>query len=224
MTIEFKRVSNPQKVADYLSDKISEHLSQSHKVLWLVAGGSAMDVAIQTALKLKKVSNLSNLTISLTDERYGPVDHPGSNWRQLQQKGFRLPGARLVPVLFGDSLPKTAANYKRLLNHELSEADYSVALAGMGPDGHIFGIKPGSPAVQTDQEVIGYEWDDYMRLTPTIKLIERLDAVIIYAVGAEKRSQIDKLVGETPAAEQPAQLLKRLKKVIFFNDQRGDEI
>ena len=37
----------------------------------------------------------------LTDERYGPVGHPDSNWSQLLQKGFDLPQAKLVPVLTG---------------------------------------------------------------------------------------------------------------------------
>jgi len=220
--IAFKRTKGDGVVADYLADVIVRHLSARRKVLWLIAGGSALDVAVKTAAKLKHHSY--ELTVSLTDERYGPVGHPDSNWRQLQEKGFSLPEARLLPVLIGKSLEETTADYGRLLNRELSAAGFAVALAGMGPDGHIFGIKPGSPAVRTDEQVVGYEWEDYRRITPTMNLINKLDEVIIYATGSEKHLQIDKLDKTVPADEQPAQLLKELKRVTFFNDYIGEEI
>ncbi len=219
--ITFRRAHNDGEVAGYLAAVIAERLSRRQKVLWLVAGGSAMDVAVRTAAILKDQPLLSNLSITLTDERYGAIGHPDSNWRQLEEKHFSLPGAQLKPVLSGKSLTETTINYESLLDHELSWADFTVALAGMGADGHIFGIKPGSPAVGADKQVVGYDWDDYTRITPTFSLIKRLDEVIIYAVGLEKHPQIDKLDAVVPADEQPAQLLKQLKRVVFFNDYKG---
>lgn len=219
--IVFRRAHNGGEVAGYLATVIAKRLSRRQKVLWLVAGGSAMDVAVRTAAILKDQPLLSNLAITLTDERYGAIGHPDSNWRQLEEKHFSLPGAQLKPVLIGKSLKATVANYEDFLNQALVAADFSVALAGMGTDGHIFGIKPGSPAVGADKQVVGYDWDDYTRITPTFSLLKRLDEVIIYAVGLEKHPQIDKLDEAVSAGEQPAQLLKQLKRVVFFNDYRG---
>jgi 6-phosphogluconolactonase/glucosamine-6-phosphate isomerase/deaminase len=181
-----------------------------------------MDVAVQASRHLAD-KNLDLLTITLTDERYGPIYHKDSNWHQLKENGFNLPEAKMLPVINGESLSATANSYNQLLNEQLQAADYSIALAGMGPDGHIFGIKPHSPAVDTEMEVVGYKWSDYERLTPTVNLIKRLDEVIIYAVGPEKHAQFDLLNQSVDPQIQPAQLLKQLDRVTIFNDYIGEE-
>jgi 6-phosphogluconolactonase/glucosamine-6-phosphate isomerase/deaminase len=222
--IDFRLINSGDSAVDYLTEALSGRLSANQKVLWLIAGGSAMDIAVKTAQRLKLHPSLANLTISLTDERYGPAGHPGSNWRQLKDKGFALPGSKPLPVLIDKNLDDTVKNYSDLLEDNLAAEDYALALAGMGPDGHIFGIKPGSPAADSDDLVAGYKWDDFTRVTPTAKLISRLDEMIVYATGAEKWAQIDKLDEDIPEIKQPAQLLKRLKRVVFFNDHKGGQI
>jgi 6-phosphogluconolactonase/glucosamine-6-phosphate isomerase/deaminase len=101
---------------------------------------------------------------------------------------------------------------------------YSIALAGMGPDGHIFGVKPHSPSVESQADVVAYKWDDYNRITPTINLIKRLDEVLVYAMGAEKHKQLDDLASDLSPQEQPAQFLKKLQKVTIFNDYIGESL
>ena len=218
----FKRIASPQPVADYIYNVLARHLTAGRSVVWLVAGGSAMDVAVLVAKQLSTLDNLAKLTVTLTDERWGEPGHQDSNWRQLGEKGFKLSGAQLAPVLTGKNLAQSAADYGQFLTTAIKHSDYSLALAGMGPDGHIFGILPNSPASASDQPVIGYKWTDYARLTPTISLLKQLDEVVVYATGEPKWPQIDKLKDSIPAAQQPAQLLKQLPKVIFFNDHRGE--
>src|SRR5688572_30377315 len=96
----FYKVNSPEPAAKYFAKKIAGHLSKGRKILWLVTGGTNIKVAV-SAGKLLKNQDLTNLTISLTDERYGPVGHPDSNWHQLKQAGFDLPGATMIPVLQG---------------------------------------------------------------------------------------------------------------------------
>lgn len=222
--IEFKKVSGNAPVTDYLTRDIGGRLKRNESILWLVAGGSAMDVAVNTARNLKDYPNLSKLAITLTDERFGAPGHADSNWKQLSDRGFELPGARMLPVLTGSELESTVSAYQGLLETELAGADFSIALAGMGADGHIFGIKPRSPAVSSDESLIGYDWDDFRRITPTLAIIKELDEIVVYAAGAKKHPQIDKLAGAAAADEQPAQLLKQAGKTIFFNDYKGEQI
>lgn len=217
----FRKIDSIEEVVGYVAEQIENRLSRGSRVLWLVAGGSAIDVAIAAAKKLAKARNLANLTITLTDERYGKTGHSDSNWQQLIEKGFSLPGARMLAVLKGDSLKITVQKYSIMLDKALSSSDYSLALAGMGADGHIFGIKPQSPAARNSETVVGYEWIDYERLTPTAELIKKLDEVIIYAVGREKWRQFDRLEHDVSLDEQPAQMLKNLNKVTIFNDYKG---
>lgn len=220
--IHYRKIESGSDVSDYLSGVILKQLSKGSRVLWLLAGGSAMDVAIQTAQKLSGSYNLDKITISLTDERYGAPGHADSNWRQLTEKGFKLPGANMLPVLSGKDMAQTAQDYAQLLNRMIDSNGYSIALAGMGADGHIFGIKPHSPAVEELDDVSSYDWEDYRRITPTLKLLKKLDEVVMYVTGEEKHYQIDLLDRNLPDQEQPAQQLKRLKNVIFFNDYKGE--
>jgi 6-phosphogluconolactonase/glucosamine-6-phosphate isomerase/deaminase len=222
--IKFYKIKQPSELVEWLSQRIDNELRNNKSVLWLIPGGSAMNIAVAVAKKLQTSKNASKLTLSLTDERYGPLSHKDSNWQQLIDKNFSLAGAKLLPVLGRDSFENTAQNYSEMLTRELLSCDYSLALAGMGPDGHIFGIKPHSPAISSQRDVIGYEWDDYNRLTPTFNLIRRLDEVVIYAVGTEKHQQLDKLEEDLSAEEQPAQLLKKLQRVTIFNDYKGESI
>ena len=219
--IELKRISDQSEAAAYLVRKIAGALNEGREVLWLVAGGSAMDVAVKAAQALSANQGLDRLTVTLTDERYGKTGHADSNWRQLNEKGFSLPGAKLEPILSGESMTETAARFDRLLNESIASGAYAIALAGMGPDGHIFGIKPGSPAVDAAEDIAAYDWDDFKRLTPTLNMLKKLDEVVIYAVGQEKHRQLDLLEKDLPANDQPAQQLKKLKKVIIFNDYKG---
>lgn len=219
--IVYKKVTSSEPMVAYLSDVISQKLFGGQKILWLIAGGSAIKVAVAVAQNLPK-QYLENLTVTLTDERYGEVRHADSNWQQLMDAGFKLDGARLQPVLTGKSLSETTKDYAKMLKTDMEAADYSLALAGMGPDGHIFGIKAGSPSVASTQPVVDYKWDDYVRITPTGVLLKKLDEVVMYVAGQDKWPQLDTLEDRLDSNVQPAQLLKGLKRVIIFNDYKGE--
>ncbi|HET9721463.1 MAG TPA: 6-phosphogluconolactonase [Candidatus Saccharimonadales bacterium] len=221
--IRYIKVQTAAQPAEYVLKRLKDRLQAGQTVFWMVAGGSAIKIAVDVSEILRTEPNLKNLTITLTDERYGPVNHPNSNLKQLLATGFDLPGAHLLPVLNGESMEETATNYAKMLNRQIGAANYSLALAGMGPDGHIFGIKPYSPSVNSEQDVVGYNWDDYKRITPTLKLIRRLDEIVVYAVGQEKWSQFDKLEKVVSPGEQPAQLLKKMSDVTIFNDYKGEK-
>jgi 6-phosphogluconolactonase len=220
--IRYLKMSDGSRAASYVADRILSYLRSGEKVLWLIPGGSAMDVAVVAARLISAQEYSGSLTVSLTDERFGPPDHPDSNWRQLNEKGFNLPGATIRPVLGGAELSAAAMSFGLMLDKELASADYSVVLGGMGADGHIFGIKPGSPAVDSPDTVCGYDWDDYQRLTPTAVFFSQIDEIIMYVMGEEKHTQLQKLDSDTDPSIQPAQLLKQFKEVVILNDWKGD--
>jgi 6-phosphogluconolactonase/glucosamine-6-phosphate isomerase/deaminase len=111
-----------------------------------------------------------------------------------------------------------------MLDIALAASDFSLALGGMGTDGHIFGIKPGSPAVASQETVCGYESDDYGRLAPTGAFFGRIDEIIMYVMGESKHQQLNRLDEDIDPAVQPAQLLKQFKNVTILNDLKGDSI
>lgn len=215
--LKFYKISSAAQASDYLAADINRHLLKG-AVIWLLSGGSSIPVEAAASRKLS--GNLSNLTVTLADERFGPLGHPDSNWLQLKKAGFKAAGAKLQPVLSGANFEDTISRYNRILNEALVSNGYKIGVLGVGPDNHIAGIKPRSPAAAAQSLAIGYKWEDYARLTMTFAAIEKLDCAIVYMVGEAKRQAIENLkLNNTGLNEQPSQILKRVKRVIILNDQ-----
>lgn len=220
--IKYVKVRDTRQAGRFVAERLLRRLQSGMKVFWLIPGGSAAEVAMEAAAIIDGSGLGDLLTVSLTDERFGPDGHDDSNWHQLQEKGFKLTGAQFRPILSGQSLESTALSYGRMLDSELSSTGYSLALGGMGADGHIFGLKPNSPSVQSRDMAEGYPWDDFERLTATGETVKRLDEIIMYVVGADKHRQLERLGQDLGPGEQPAQLLKTAKRVTILNDWKGE--
>ncbi|MBI2592462.1 6-phosphogluconolactonase [Candidatus Saccharibacteria bacterium] len=223
MGINFCKISSIEPVVAHLAITLDRHLAKDKRVLWLVTGGSSIPLAVEVASKLNR-ANLRNLIVTLSDERYGPIGHPDSNWQQLLDAGFNLPGAKLYPVLSGKDLEQTASDYCTIVEDALSQADFKLGFIGIGPDGHAGGIKPHSPAVNSAKLAVGYQSDDFIRLTLTPRAIARLDEVVSYALGEAKWPMLDRLAKHLPVSVLPAQCLKAVGKLTIYNDRRGDPV
>lgn len=219
----FFRVKTTGFVADKLAKVIASHLKRE-EVLWLLSGGSVAKVAVECSSKLRG-ADLSRLTVSLADERLGPVGHPDSNWKQLIEAGFSLPGATLHPLLVGRDIRQAIASAKDFFNKTLSLPAYKIALLGMGADGHTAGILPGSPAIKSDEAVVAYRAGDFERLTLGLSAISNLDEAFLYAKGPDKAGQLADLAAkDIDPRSQPAQIIKRLPNWWVYNDRIGEEI
>lgn len=219
----FKKVHSAEAVTDYLVTVIQDKLAAGQKVLWLVPGGSAITVAAAVSKRLAR-ADLQNLTVTLTDERYGSVGHPDSNWLQLEQAGFRLPGARLVPVLHGHPVGETTLEFAQHLQEYCQESIYCLGFFGIGPDGHTAGVLPGSPAITATEWAVSYQVPEFLRVTMTPPAIAALSEVVVYAMGEAKAEALANLQKDLSLAEQPAQALKQVATVTIFNDQIGDSV
>lgn len=212
-------VHSADTIVTYLSELITGKLKSDSNVLLLVPGGSGIGTAVAVAEKLKD-TDLSNLTITLTDERFGPVGHADENWQQLLDQGFVMSGVRSYRVLQGGSLQEAAQAFSETLDRFLDESDYTVGLFGIGGDGHTAGIKPGTVAVTESNLVSGYEGSDFQRITTTFSAIQRLDEALLYATGESKRVVLNELLNQSiDLNQQPAQILKTVKKSTVFTDQ-----
>lgn len=220
--LRFIKITDTDQVAKYLCTRISEALVKGQKVLWLVPGGSSIKIAIRVSQWLKG-NDLSNLTVALTDERYGEVGHVDSNWQQLSDGGFDLPGADMQPVLTGKDMESTVSQYGQLLKRLFDVTDFKIGFFGVGPDGHTAGILPGSSAIESQEMAAGYDAGNFKRVTMTTKAIQRLDEAVVYASGSEKLEALDNLERTLTLQEQPAQILKTVNMLRIYNDQKGSE-
>lgn len=237
------KIAKPEQVQTESAQFCAEYLHhtlQEKSVLLLLSGGSAIPMYQELGEQLVAVQpNLSNLTISLVDERYVEVESPDSNGFQLKEKGivslFTAAGATWLPYLspHPETGEKVATRISQQFAQVLDTGAILIMLAGMGDDAHTAGLLPTSDdqtiaqLYDSAQLVAYYEVPEDVpnpyrqRLTSTPKLIERVHQVIAYAVGEKKRAAIGRLVaGIEEIAHCPVLALRHSQSdVIFFTDQ-----
>jgi 6-phosphogluconolactonase/glucosamine-6-phosphate isomerase/deaminase len=218
--MNFVRVHQLSDGVEPLRDRLIKELADSHDVLWLVPGGS--NIPLTVAVMSQIPDELTRrLTVMLSDERFGPVGHADSNAHQLDQTGFLAKGAHIIPVLReGQDLASTTREYGAQFQKQAAAADIIIGQFGMGPDGHIAGILPGSPAVLSADLAASYEAPGFIRVTLTPKALTQVTAAYVFAFGEGKREALERLAHQTVSIdEQPAQLIRQLPEAYVYNDQ-----
>lgn len=209
------------EISKFIAEKILEKLKQDKKVLYFVTGGSSIPIAVKTADIISQNPH-SNLTIMLTDERYGPLGHKDSNWQKILDLGFKLPEAKLIPILNGESRENTNLEFQENIKTEIEKADYKIAIFGIGTDGHTAGILPESDAVNTTKLTYEYSTELFERITITPKTIETLDEAIVFMKGEEKWKVLEELKNQNiEILHQPAQILKKVPLLTIFTDYKN---
>ena len=220
--MQFIKTADLELGTDSLHQRLTEHLANGEHVLWLVSGGS--NIQISTGIMQRLSPSLTvNLSILLADERFGAAGHADSNGTQLLLAGFNHKQATVLPVLVGvSSLEDSLSRYETIARQALSDADYVIGQFGIGPDGHIAGILPNSPAVDSADFAAAYQSDPYLRLTLTARALKHLSVAYVFAYGDNKHAALEQLRDTTVSyAEQPAQILKELPEAYVYNDQFG---
>ncbi len=219
--IDFISSSSPEKGIAALVNELIAYLNAGKKVLWLIAGGSNIPTAVAVMSRVRSnvaAERLSKLTISQTDERYGPIGHQDSNWRQMIEAGFDFVGTNVLPVLRDLPLDETADEWSKEMDKAFADADIVVGQFGMGQDGHIAGILPHSQAVNVPGSVASYE-DKFTRITLTPAMLKRIGIAYAFVYGDMKKKAVADLRDEELSLdEEPAQVFKDMPEVHFYTD------
>jgi 6-phosphogluconolactonase/glucosamine-6-phosphate isomerase/deaminase len=223
MSLVFKTTRETKDAAGFVANSVLNQLKSDKKVLLFLTGGSSISVGVKIAEILKEKADenlLQSLTVTLTDERYGLINHPDSNWHQLLEKGFSLPKAKIIPVLIDEDKNITVEKFNNNLNEEFTRAEYKIGLFGIGADGHTAGILPESLAVSAKDLAFGYETATFSRITITFKAIEKLDEIVVWAQGEDKWKVLKELQTDIDIIKQPAQILKKVPLLTIFSDMK----
>ena len=118
------------------------------------------------------------------------------------------------------SLSETIERYTQALRAAVEHADVIIAQFGIGPDGHIAGILPNSPAAKSTDWIAGYEAPPYVRVTQTFEALRHITVAYALAFGADKHEALTRLQNQdVPLIEQPSQILKELPEALVYSDQ-----
>ena len=219
--MEYAYSSHPvQSAADHIARAILAKLAENKRVLWFLSGGSGIKVVLEVARQLAG-HDLHNLSVTLTDERYGAIGHPDENWQQLLDQGFSLPGATLYRPLINEDSITTTNRFGAWIAQHMADAHYSIGLFGIGSDGHTAGIKPHSSAVTANAWTDYFQGDDFERITITLLPISQLNEIVVQASGADKLPVLQSLFTQSLSViEQPAQALKTAPRATLYTDNQ----
>ena len=180
-----------------------------------LAGGSTPRAAY--ALLAAEEVDWSRVHVFWGDERCVPPDHPDSNYRLAREAlldHVSLPAGN-VHRMRGEMEPEAAAQaYAAELRAFFGTQwpSFDLVLLGMGNDGHIASLFPGSAALrETARPVVAvtveYQDRPAHRVTLTLPAINAARQVLFLVTGAAKAETLWAVL-EGPAERFPAQLIR----------------
>lgn len=205
-----------------------------------LSGGSTPKTLYQTLAKPPFAAEIPWKGVHLFwgDERAVPPDHPDSNYRTAYETLIAhvpIPAENVhrMPAEKSD-LQAAAEAYEETLRAFFhpppGEApSFDLVLLGIGPDGHVASLFPGSPALKERKRwVIAVDAAPLKsrRLTLTLPVLDHAARVFFLAAGKEKATIIRELFSDHPAsATLPARLIHPRKGTpIFFLDREAADL
>lgn len=199
--------------------------------LLLLSGGNTPQALYK---QLAEESLLTVGAVAMVDERYGLPFHEKSNEKMIEESGLiRYLSSTQVPfysILEDKPLDETAADYEKMLVFLFAQFRKSIAIMGVGDDGHTAGLPAGIQSlkfkVQNEQLVTSYndEVGRYgERITMTFKALGQVGQNVILAFGDEKRNALQKMLEAGSMDEIPARFYARpeiAKKTLLITDQK----
>ena len=142
-----------------------------------------------------------SVTVTLSDDRFVPPTSPDSNERLVRDRLLvaKAASARFTPLSFDVANVKEAA--LRAEPEVKALAPYDVMLLGMGEDGHIASLIPGSPVMDEGMNLAGERFclgvpagvgsPPVARVTMTMPALLQARLILVLISGETKREIIE---------------------------------
>ena len=204
--------------AGRLAGALVEGLNEGGKALLAGAGGSTPSPIYRRLANADL--DWSRVAVTLVDERHVPESSPDSNARLMRETLLtgRAAAARFIPLHHAAvTVDRAAAMAAKALEAEGGPLD--AVLLGMGEDGHICSMFPGSPTLKTllttalEPAVFGVPpGRDGMappqeRISLNIPYLARARRVVLALTGAKKRAVFEAEATGDPAVRPIAALI-----------------
>ena len=183
---------------DIIASALSGEVNRAHRIS--LCGGSTPEPVYRALAEVNL--DWSNIEITFGDERCVPPDHDDSNFRMAS--GSLLSKVPLngenVLRMRGELDPVDAAReYEDTLRQRSNTEIYrhDLILLGMGEDGHIASLFPGTSAInENDRWVVSNHVPQKgeNRITFTYPIINAARKILFLIKGQEKRSVVDRVL------------------------------
>jgi len=183
-------------------------IAERGQFVWALSGG-ATPRPLYELLGSKRFANVLDWTRVVffwSDERCVAPDHADSNYRMARTALLdTLPlSPTQVHRLRGEDEPSAAAAaYDRELR---ASGGLDLVLLGMGGDGHVASLFPGSSALQETERwvVTNLSPAGAQRITFTLPAINAAKVVLLLVAGADKATRVKEALRD-PSAQLPVQ-------------------
>jgi len=220
---------------DLIADVLRDAVVARERADWATTGGSA-PIGIYRRLGTEPLRDgipWAGVHLWWGDDRYVPRDHPLSNILPVDQvllagptPGARIPAANIHPFPTSEAIGEArrpawaAARYEAELRSAGLETQdgwpvFDLVLLGVGPDGHVMSVFPGSTAFEESAWVLPIPAPTHVephvtRLTLNPRVLDVARHVLVVVQGAAKAEIVATIFGdERDPRRWPAQLVRR---------------
>jgi 6-phosphogluconolactonase len=172
----------------------------------------------------------SKVHLFFGDERFVPADHADSNFRMAWESLIRhvpIPAGQVNPIPTDLGSPeKGAAAYQENLRefYGASKLDpsrplFDVTLLGIGRDGHIASLFPGSEALEEREAWVTsvHEASPHARITLTLPALQSSGIILFLVTGEDKRDVLARALANDPSL--PVTRLESRGSIMIFADR-----
>jgi 6-phosphogluconolactonase len=152
------------------------------------------------------------------DERAVPPSSPDSNYRMANEALLRsvpIPENHVHRILAEDGVDKATLAYEAALRaffENDAETTFDILLLGMGPDGHVASLFPGTEPVHESEHWVRPNVSPVppnARVTLTPVVLNRAATVLMLVTGAEKAARLSEVLeGPSDPGRLPAQIIQ----------------
>jgi 6-phosphogluconolactonase len=192
--------------ASVVGDLLAEAARRGESIV--LTGGSSPGAAYERAAALEP--DWSSASVWWGDERCVPPDDERSNYglakRTLLDRLEREPDVHRIR---GELRPAVAAG---AYEQELDGTTLDLLLLGLGPDGHVASLFPGSPQLEERERLVTSgparlePWVD--RVTLTLPALVSARRIVFLVVGKDKADAVARAFRGEITEEVPASLLR----------------
>lgn len=221
-----------QQCARRILELIRETLETRERFHLALAGGSTPQELYRLLSSTPEASSLDwrRIEFYFGDERSVPPDHPDSNYRMVKEALFDPLGIpeNAIHRIHGELKPATAVEHYIKALENLPQENrlpcFDLVLLGMGADGHVASLFPGTELLQERERPFGahfVEKLDSWRLSLTLPTINNARHILLLVSGDKKADIIRHVLhGGSGAIPLPVELLER-ERLEWFLDREA---